>query len=150
MIAHIFRFVNTKSKNFLVFLLTFCALGVIICIKEVERMDTKDVFAFNLRRYMERYGKSRTDISEALKISYFTVSDWVNGKKYPRMDKVEMLASYFGIQKSDLIEEKKEKENPPTLELSEDERMFVEILRQIPAEERELYYALLKKRIETP
>lgn len=113
-------------------------------------MDTKDVFAFNLRRYMERYGKSRTDISEALKISYFTVSDWVNGKKYPRMDKVEMLASYFGIQKSDLIEEKKEKENPPTLELSEDERMFVEILRQIPAEERELYYALLKKRIETP
>jgi hypothetical protein len=32
----------------------------------------------------------------------------VNGKKYPRMDKVEMLADYFGILKSDLIEEKTE------------------------------------------
>jgi hypothetical protein len=32
----------------------------------------------------------------------------VNGKKYPRMDKVEKLAAYFGILKSDLIEEKNE------------------------------------------
>ena len=32
----------------------------------------------------------------------------MNGKKYPRMDKVEMLAQYFGILKSDLIEDKSE------------------------------------------
>ena len=111
-------------------------------------MDTKDVFAFNLKRYMEKFGKSRTDISEALKISYFTVSDWVNGKKYPRMDKVEMLANYFGIQKSDLIEEKKE--NPPVL--SEDERRFQEfmkeveeIFRQMSQEDQQLYRALLRR-----
>ena len=55
---------------------------------------------------MELNGKSRNDISQALNISYYTVSDWVNGKKYPRMDKVEMLANYFGILKSDLIEER--------------------------------------------
>ena len=71
-------------------------------------MDNKNVFASNLKRYMEVKGKSRNDISEALGISYFTVSDWVNGKKYPRMDKVEMLANYFGVQKSDLIEKKEE------------------------------------------
>ena len=43
---------------------------------------------------------------EDLGFSYFTFSDWVNGKKFPRMDKVEILANYFGILKSDLIEEK--------------------------------------------
>lgn len=69
-------------------------------------MDNKSIFAENLKKYMEQNNKSRRDISEALGISYYTVSDWVNGKKYPRMDKVEMLASYFGILKSDLIEEK--------------------------------------------
>lgn len=71
-------------------------------------MDNKNIFASNLRRYMEINGKSRRDISEAIGVSYYTFTDWVNGKKYPRMDKVEKLAAYFGILKSDLIEEKTE------------------------------------------
>ena len=69
-------------------------------------MDNKNIFASNLQKYMKRNDKSRTDIAEALGISYYTVTDWVKGKKYPRMDKVEMLANFFGIKKSDLIEEK--------------------------------------------
>lgn len=52
--------------------------------------------------------KSRNDISRDLGISYYTVTDWVKGKKFPRMDKVEMLANYFGVLKSDLIEDKSE------------------------------------------
>ena len=68
-------------------------------------MDNKDVFARNLLHYMELRGKSRRDVCDDLGFSYYTFSDWVNGKKYPRMDKVEMLARYFGIKKSDLIED---------------------------------------------
>lgn len=71
-------------------------------------MDNKNIFATNLKRYMALNEKSRKDLSEALEISYYTVTDWVNGKKYPRMDRIEMLANYFGILKSDLIEEKTE------------------------------------------
>ena len=67
-------------------------------------MDNKNVFASNLKYYMEQRGKSRREICAALGFSYYTFSDWVNGKKYPRMDKVEILADYFGILKSDLIE----------------------------------------------
>ena len=78
-------------------------------------MDNRSIFAANLKKYMEANKKTRRDICAALGFSYYTVSDWVNGKKYPRMDKVEMLANYFGIQKSDLIEakltEEKEKDN---------------------------------------
>lgn len=77
-------------------------------------MDSKQIFSENLRRHMELSRKTRKDISESLGISYYTVSDWVNGKKFPRMDKVEMLANLFGIEKSDLIEEesKVKKRNP--------------------------------------
>ena len=70
-------------------------------------MGHKAVFSENLKMYMALSGKSRKDVCEALGYSYFTFSDWVNGKKMPRMDKVEQLANYFGILKSDLIEEKK-------------------------------------------
>jgi repressor LexA len=74
----------------------------------VDTLDNKSIFAKNLKRQMELKGKSRREICAALGFSYYTFSDWVNGKKYPRMDKVEMLANYFGILKSDLIEEKSE------------------------------------------
>lgn len=70
-------------------------------------MEHKEVFSQNLKKYMALNGKSRKEVCEALGYSYFTFSDWVNGKKMPRMDKVEQLANYFGIKKSDLIEETK-------------------------------------------
>lgn len=55
--------------------------------------------------YMEDKDISRTQLAEILDTPYSTLSDWVNGKKYPRIDKIELLANYFGIDKSDLIEE---------------------------------------------
>ena len=44
------------------------------------------------------------------KIPYTTLSDWLNAKKYPRIDSIELLANYFNIQKSDLIEKKEKYE----------------------------------------
>lgn len=69
-------------------------------------MDNKNIFAKNLKYYMDLQRKTRKKVCEDLGFSYYTFSDWVNGKKYPRMDKVEILANYFGILKSDLIEDK--------------------------------------------
>lgn len=69
-------------------------------------MENKNIFSENLRRQMTEKNVSRRELSDALGISYYTVTSWVKGTKYPRMDKVEMIANYFGIKKSDLIEEK--------------------------------------------
>lgn len=65
----------------------------------------KEVFSKNLKTHMSRKGKDRRQVSEDLKVSYSTLTDWINGKKFPRIDKIEMLADYFGISKSDLIED---------------------------------------------
>ena len=69
---------------------------------------SKEVFAANLRRYMEQRGKSQKELAEIAGVSAPTMHDWLKAKKYPRIDKIEMLANYFGILKSDLIEEKSE------------------------------------------
>ena len=71
----------------------------------MTNLGNKDVFAKNLKKYMKLNGKTRNEVCQALGIKYTTFTDWVNGKKYPRMDKIEMLANYFGIKKSDLIED---------------------------------------------
>lgn len=110
-------------------------------------MNNKNIFAENLKRYMEINKKSRRDVSEALGVSYYTLTDWVNGKKYPRMDKVEKLAAYFGILKSDLIEDKKEK--PTEYDgLSEKKKALIEFAQSLSEEQAVLALRLLKSLVE--
>ena len=71
---------------------------------ECSTDDNKRIFAENLKRHMALTGTTRNELSKTLGVSYYTISDWINGKKYPRIDKIEMLASFFGISKSALIE----------------------------------------------
>ena len=63
------------------------------------------VFVNNLRRYMENKGVDQSCIVAALGFSASTVSDWVTGKKYPRVDAMQKLADYFGVLLSDLTSE---------------------------------------------
>lgn len=74
-------------------------------------LGNKEVMAENLKYYMNINKKTRKDICNELDFPYSTFTDWCNGNKYPRIDKIEMLANYFGIEKSDLIEERKEENN---------------------------------------
>jgi transcriptional regulator with XRE-family HTH domain len=67
---------------------------------------SKEVFAKNLRYYMESRGKTQKELAEIVGVSAPTMNDWLKAKKYPRIDKIEIMANYFGILKSDLIEEK--------------------------------------------
>ena len=109
-------------------------------------MDNKDIFARNLKRLMDMKEISRKEIADVLGISYFTVSDWVNGKKYPRMDKVELLANYFGVLKSDLIEEESLDRNqlPPIQEPTEGERMVMELFRRVPESQKKMVIQMLQ------
>lgn len=64
------------------------------------------IFSKNLRFYMEKNNKSQIDIINDLGFNKSSVSTWYNGTRLPRMDKVDALAKYFGINRSDLIEDK--------------------------------------------
>ena len=69
-------------------------------------LGNRQVFAKNLKYYMDRNNITVMELSNNIRIAYSTVSDWYNGRKYPRIDKIEMLANYFDILKSDLTEQK--------------------------------------------
>jgi transcriptional regulator with XRE-family HTH domain len=65
----------------------------------------KEILAKNLKKYIAKSGKERSMIAEDLGFPYSTLTDWVNGKKYPRINNIEKLAAYFEVSKSDLIED---------------------------------------------
>ena len=73
-------------------------------------LGNKEIMAKNIQYYLDLNGKTRNEICKDLGIKYSTFTDWFNGNTYPRIDKIEMMANYFGIQKSDLVETKGKKE----------------------------------------
>lgn len=68
-------------------------------------LGNKAVLAKNLKTFIERSGKDRKIIAKELGFPYSTLTDWVNGNKYPRINNIEKIAEYFGVSKSDLIED---------------------------------------------
>ena len=79
----------------------------------------KKIFSKNLNYFMELNDKTQTDLINDLGFNKSAVSTWCNGTRLPRMDKVEALAKYFKINRSDLIEEKNA-ENRHTLSLKDE------------------------------
>lgn len=69
----------------------------------------KDIMSANINRLLEEKGKTRKEACEEMGIGYSTFTEWANGRKYPRIDKIEKMANYFGVLKSDLIESKEAK-----------------------------------------
>ena len=64
--------------------------------------------ADNIKRLLSAKGLNPRQLAIALDFKYTTVNDWVNAKTYPRIDKIEMLAKFFNVSKSDLVENKNE------------------------------------------
>ena len=74
----------------------------------MSNLGNKEVLAKNLKYYIEKSGKDRKELADIWGFPYSTVTEWINAKKYPRIDRIEKMADYFGILKSDLIEERTE------------------------------------------
>lgn len=67
--------------------------------------NVKKIFGDNLSFLLERRGKSQADVSRHLNVSTAIVTEWVHGKKFPRIDNVQALADFLDVRMSILIEE---------------------------------------------
>ncbi len=95
-------------------------------------LGNKKVFAKNLRKYMSINNIDRNKLCEATGFKYTTLTDWYNGIAYPRIDSIEILSNYFGINKSDLIEDNIVNTNIITTKLDRNV-VKVPVLGKIPA-----------------
>lgn len=72
-------------------------------------LGNKEVMAQNIKYYLRKNDVTQTDMCKTLGFKMSTVSDWMHARTYPRIDKIEMMSNYFGIEKSDLVENKADK-----------------------------------------
>lgn len=69
-------------------------------------LGNKEIMAKNIKKYMAIKGVNQTEMCNALGFKFMTLSDWLHAKTYPRIDKIELMANYFGVSKSDLVEDR--------------------------------------------
>lgn len=110
-------------------------------------LGNKTVMANNLKAQMTLKGVSAKELSTKLNFPYTTVLSWLKGDNYPRIDKIEAMADYFGILKSDLIEEKKEQ---PVMadELSEKRKALMQFAMSVPEDKAEMILRVMKSILE--
>ena len=74
--------------------------------------NQKKIFSKNLKRLVTNSNLSQREIAISINVSPQTFNTWINGIAIPRMTSIQLLADYFNVEKSDLIEN----ENVPKME----------------------------------
>lgn len=120
----------------------------------VEEM--KLAFARNLKELMENSSSTQEDIAKICGVSQQTVSDWLTGKKYPRMDKVQAILDHYDIPMIALVNDGKETNNqyylnPETARLAQevydnpDLRILFDASRHLTPEDIRFVVEMVKK-----
>lgn len=122
----------------------------------MRNIGNRDILARNLQYYIERSGKDRRELADIWGFPYSTLTEWINGRKYPRIDKIEIMAEYFGILKSDLIEEKTIDSHPQetaerhaAMVTDDDMNEIYDLWLMMDAETRRIAKGLLRSLVET-
>ena len=114
---------------------------------KMSAIGNKEIFAKNLRYYIEKSGKTQKQLAAIVDVAQSTFNDWAMAKKYPRIDKIEILANYFGILKSDLIEERQPE--PATDDgLSANRRALREFVDQVPEDKAAMILRVMRTIVE--
>lgn len=69
--------------------------------------DFNAIFSKNLVHFLKLNDMTQAELAARLGVSTATTSNWCNGIKIPRMDKVDAMCRIFNCLRSDLIDEKR-------------------------------------------
>ena len=111
----------------------------------MSNLGNKEIFAKNLAYYLAKSGRDQKEVAEAVGVAASTFNEWMRAKKYPRIDKIEMLANYFGILKSDLIEQPSEDGySPSEPQLTEGEKVLLDLFNRVPEDQQQLVLQMIR------
>ena len=81
----------------------------------------------NIKRLRESRGLTQTELGKIAGVTDKAVSTWENGSADPRMGAVQKMADYFGVRKSDILDD----DSSLSYELSEDEQRLLDVYRSL-------------------
>lgn len=86
----------------------------------MSEQDFNLLFSKNLNYFLSKNNITQLDLANHLGVSTSAVSAWCRGIKIPRMDKVDAICKYFGIKRSDLMEDKSDMQDKVSYYLNDE------------------------------
>lgn len=74
--------------------------------------NRNDVLVKNLIFYLKKLDLTQTEFAREMGYPETTVSNWFNKNTYPRPDKIQEMANYFGVRRTDLTEDNEVQQEP--------------------------------------
>jgi repressor LexA len=74
--------------------------------------NRNDVLVKNLIFYLKKLDLTQTEFAREMGYPETTVSNWFNKNTYPRPDKIQEMANYFGVRRTDLTENNEVQQEP--------------------------------------
>ena len=117
----------------------------------MTELDQKRIFSKNLNRLLDNTDKKQVDIAAAIGVSPQTFNTWVKGIAIPRMGKIQALADYFGVPKSDLVDESHDDYylDPETAKIAQEIKdskelsALFDVQRNLPPEDLQAVYQMV-------
>ena len=109
-----------------------------------NNLGNRETMARNIQYYMTVKGVQSIDVCDALGFPPSTFSYWLTAKTYPRIDKIEKMANYFGITKADLVEERTTKNQTVNDDLDNESIQLLNAFKSLPQDQRKLIVAQLQ------
>lgn len=65
--------------------------------------ELRRIFAMNLNNYLSLNGYKQADLARHMGVSTATTAKWCTGQTIPRIDKIQSICNWLGIEKEDLL-----------------------------------------------
>lgn len=115
--------------------------------------EMRRLFANRLKHYLNMNGYTQADMARYMNVSTATTAKWCTGVTIPRVDKIQSICNWLGIEKSDLLDADKPTGSHDLLVLAED-ALLIETIRSLDStrKKRLMEYAnyLLYQQNEDP
>lgn len=66
--------------------------------------EIRKMFARNLNHYLEINGYNQADLARHMKVSTATTAKWCTGQTMPRIDKIQSICNWLGVDKATLLD----------------------------------------------
>ncbi len=109
-------------------------------------MTSREVFKKNLPYYMDLAGINSVELAKAVGVSKSTVSTWISGRSYPRIDAIQKVADVLNCDTDDLITENTAAARQ---QISDDEKILFRLARNATPNALKAAVAVLKSMEET-
>jgi transcriptional regulator with XRE-family HTH domain len=103
--------------------------------------DFNSIISVRIKHYLSINDMTQLELARHLNVSDTAVSNWIQGKKTPRMDKVDAMCKLFSCKRSDLME-LPNAESLVALTADPEMTRHIELMQSLPENLRECVFEI--------